>query len=63
MMSELRKARLLRGKSQYDLVLETGLHQATISRIENGYEKPTEEKKRLLALSLKVKVSDIFPEG
>lgn len=62
MMSNLKRTRLLQGKNQYDLMLETGIDQALISLFENDYRKPSEIQKKNLARALKVKVEEIFPE-
>jgi transcriptional regulator with XRE-family HTH domain len=35
--------------------------QTRVSNIENGYDEPTEQEKRLLAKVLKTPVQDIFP--
>ena len=48
-------------KSQLQLMKETGINFATISRIENGWLKPTEEQKRKLAKALKVEKNWLFP--
>lgn len=61
-MSRLRRARLMVDKSQLQLMKETGINYATISRIENGWLKPTEEQKRRLAKALKAEKNWLFPE-
>jgi transcriptional regulator with XRE-family HTH domain len=61
-MIRLRRARLMVDKSQLQLMKETGINYATISRIENGWLKPTEEQKRKLAKALKVEKNWLFPE-
>jgi len=61
-MNNLRKARLRADKSQLQLMKETGIYFATISRIENGWLKPKSEQKRKLAKALKVKTDWLFPE-
>lgn len=63
MMPSLKKVRILQDKTQYDLMLKTGIHQTVISHFENGYMKPTEKQKKLLARALRVKIEEIFPEG
>lgn len=61
-MSRLRRARLMVDKSQLQLMKETGINYATISRIENEWLKPTEEQKRKLAKALNVNRSWLFPK-
>lgn len=62
MKNRLKEARFFAKKPQARLWLETGVHYATISRIECGYLKPTEEQKKKLAKALKVKPDWLFPE-
>lgn len=62
MISSLKRVRILQDKTQYDLMLKTGIHQTILSHFENGYKKPTEKQKKLLARALKVKVEEIFPK-
>jgi len=62
MKNRLKEARFFAKKPQARLWLETGVHYATISRIECGYLKPTEEQKKKLAKALKVKPEWLFPE-
>ena len=61
-MNNLRKARLTIDKSQLQLMKETGIYFATISRIENGWLEPTSKQKNKLAKALKVKPGWLFPE-
>ena len=61
-MIRLRRARLMVDKSQLQLMKETGINFATISRIENGWLKPSEEQKRKLAKALKAEKNWLFPE-
>lgn len=60
-MNNLRKARLKSDKSQLQLMKETGIYFATISRIERGWLKPTDEQKMKLAEALGVKKDWLFP--
>jgi transcriptional regulator with XRE-family HTH domain len=62
MENKLKEARFFAKKSQDQLHIETGLSQSKISRIENGYIRPSEEDKKLVAQALKEPVSKIFPE-
>lgn len=59
--NNLKEARFFAKKSQAQVWLETGIHYSTISRIECGYIKPTEQQKRKLARALKVEVDWLFP--
>jgi len=61
-MNNLRKARLNADKSQLQLMKETGIYFATISRIERGWLKPTDEQKKKLAEALGVKKGWLFTE-
>jgi len=60
-MNKLREARLRADKSQLQLMKETGIYFATISRIERGWLRPTEEQKAKLAKALKVDKNWLFP--
>jgi len=63
MKNRLREARFFSKKPQIKLWLETGIHYSTISRIECGYIKPTEEQKIKLAKALKAKKDWLFPKN
>lgn len=60
-MNRLRKARLMADKSQLQLMKETGIYFATISRIENGWLKPSQEQMKKLANALGVDKDWLFP--
>jgi transcriptional regulator with XRE-family HTH domain len=62
-MNRLRQARLNADKSQLRLMKETGIHFATISRIERGWLKPSDQQKTKLAMALGVTVDSLFPES
>ena len=62
-MNNLRKARLNNDKSQLKLMMETGIYFSTISRIERGWLKPTDEQKDKLAKALRVKKDWLFPKN
>ena len=62
MPSNLKRIRLLQGKTQYDLMLETGIDQGLISLFENSYKKPSESQKKNLAKALKLSKKELFPE-
>jgi len=61
-MSRFRQARLRADKSQLQLMKETGVYFATISKIERGWVKPSIEQKRKLAKALRVKSGWLFPK-
>lgn len=61
-MNKLRRARLMVDKSQLQLMKETSINFATISRIERGWLKPTEEQKRKLAKALNAEMNWLFPK-
>ena len=54
--------RLEKNIKQIELADKTGIRQSRFSKIENGYENPSDEEKRLIAKHLKCKIIDIFPE-
>jgi len=62
MLSNLRRNRILQGKTQLDLMLESGVHQTFISLFENGYRKPNKIQKKNLAKALKVPENELFSE-
>ncbi|NOR53119.1 MAG: helix-turn-helix domain-containing protein [Candidatus Aminicenantes bacterium] len=62
MINKLKEARFFAKKPQIQLWLETGIHYSTISRIECGYLKPTEEQKEKLAKALDISKFELFPE-
>ena len=57
----LKEARFFAKKPQIQLWLETGLHYSTISRIECGYLRPTDEQMTRLARALGVDKDWLFP--
>lgn len=59
--NNLREARFRERKPQARLWLETGIHYSTISRLECGYMRPTEDQKRKLAKALGVDSDWLFP--
>jgi transcriptional regulator with XRE-family HTH domain len=61
-MNRMRRARQLADKTQVQLMKETQINYATISRIENGWLIPTEEQKQKLAMALSADVDWLFPE-
>ena len=61
MLSNLRRERILRQLSLYDVRERTGISVSKLSLIERGIEPPNEEDKKRLALALGVRVQDLFP--
>lgn len=59
--NRLKEARFYLSKPQIQLWLDTGIHYSTISRIECGYIKPSEELKDKLATALQVEKEWLFP--
>ena len=62
MLSNLKRIRLLKGKTQDDLMIETGIDQGLISRFENNYKEPTKDQKKKLVRALKASEKELFPE-
>ena len=52
----LKKARFIRGKTQFELRLLTGIHQSRISVIEKGYVVPRDDEKERLEAALNTKI-------
>jgi len=61
-MNKLRQARLKIDMSQLELMKKTRIYFSTISRIERGWLKPSEEQKKKLAEALNVQINWLFPE-
>jgi transcriptional regulator with XRE-family HTH domain len=57
----LRLARVLIGKSQAQLSIDSGVHYSTISRLERGMIGPSEEQRGKLAQALHVPADSLFP--
>lgn len=62
MLSALRRERLLRQLSLYDLRAKTGIGVSKLSLVERGIENPREDEKIRLARALGVQVREIFQE-
>ena len=62
MLNKMKAIRFLSGKSQDELMIETGINQAKISRIERGYLNPTAEEKEKLAKALGTTTKELFRE-
>ena len=55
----LKLLRTIRGFSQLDLMLKTGISQSQLSKFENGYAKLKPEERAKLAKALGCKGEDI----
>lgn len=62
MVCRLKAHRLLSGKSQDQLALESGISQTKISRYENGYLRLKTEDKERLAAAFGIDLKELFPE-
>ena len=62
MLSNLRKERLLRQLSLYDLRAKTGIGVSKLSLVERGLEQPRDDEKVRLAKALGARVQDLFPK-
>jgi len=51
-MKTLKLLRMLSGKSQFELGVETRIPSYRLSRLENGWVEPTEEELHRLAVAL-----------
>jgi|GEM_PF-6059880 len=60
MISKLKQARILQGKSQYYIEKETKIHQTLISLFERGIRKPNPKQRKLLAKSLGIPENELF---
>jgi len=61
MLSPLRRERILRQLSLYDVRSRTGIAVSKLSLVERGIESPTNEEKKRLAKALGIRVEDIWP--
>ena len=61
-MNRLREVRVIKRITQFQLRVQTGIHQSKISLLENGLVNPREDEQRRLAKVLGVRVSDIWSE-
>ena len=60
MMTPLRRERVLRQWSLYDMRAKTGISVSKLSLVERGIEQPNEEEKKRLARVLGIRVEEIF---
>ena len=61
MLTALRRERVLRQMSLYDVRARTGISVSKLSLVERGIERPSEDEKCRLAKALGVRLDDIFP--
>lgn len=61
-MNRMREARLKIDKSQLRLMKETKIHYSTLSRIERGWQNPTEKQRQKISKALKASEEWIFPD-
>lgn len=59
----LKEIRFIRSMTQKQLSVMTGLNQATLSHMERGLQKPTEEQKIRIARALQLSISAITWEA
>lgn len=60
-MNRVREIRVVKRITQFQLRLNTGIHQSKISMIENGLVEPREDEKQRLTKALHVKSEELFP--
>jgi transcriptional regulator with XRE-family HTH domain len=58
----LKIALIQAGKRQFELALQTGIGESTVSRIVNSYRIPTAEEKRKIARALGCSIQKLWPE-
>jgi len=59
-MNRLREVRVIKRITQFQLKLQTGIHQTKISLIENGFVCPREDEKKRPARALGVGIEELF---
>lgn len=62
-VNRIREFREKAGISQSELARRAGIAEPNLSKIENGLWPAWPKVKRRLARVLKVRISDLFPEG
>ena len=60
-ISALRKVRVLQGKTQLDIALQSKISQSLLSLYERELKKPDKKLKLSLAKALGVSIDKIFP--
>ena len=61
MLTRLRRERILRQMSLYDVRGRSGISVSKLSLIERGIEQPNEDEKHRLARALGLRLQDLFP--
>lgn len=61
MLSPLRRERVLRQLTIYDIRARTGIATSKLSLVERGYEEASEDEKRRLSRALGVPIKELFP--
>lgn len=59
-MNRLREVRVLKRLTQFQLRLQTGIHQSKISMLENGLIIPREDEQHKLAKALGMRPEEIW---
>ena len=62
-MNKVRETRVIKRITQFQLRINTGIHQSKISLIENGYVEARDDEKKRLSRALGVTSQDLFPEA
>ena len=57
----LRLARLIRGKTQFEIARRARLHASRLSLLERGHDEPTTPERVSLAFALGVPETELFP--
>jgi len=60
-MNRLREVRVVKRVTQFQLRLETGIHQSKISLLENGLMQPRDDEKKRLSKALGATPQELFP--
>ncbi len=63
MLTALRRERILRQMTLYDVRSKTGISVSRLSLVERGIEEASEDEKRRLSRALGVQLRDLFPQG
>ena len=61
LMNRLREVRVVKRVTQFQLRLDTGIHQSKISLIENNLMEPRDDEKEKLSRALDANAEEIFP--
>ena len=61
LMNRLREVRVVKRVTQFQLRLETGIHQSKISLLENGLMQPRDDEKKRLSKALGATPQELFP--